>query len=119
MTDEERLAVELAHSSVKSSFGKKLLRKRGMHVERSFAHILDSGGCRRTHLKGQLKNRKRYLIATACYNLSLLMRTLFGIGTPKQCVALIYFDFFQQFLLLPILKTSIFHQQIKNLRFQP
>lgn len=118
MTDEERLAIELVHSSVKSSFGKKLLRKRGMYVERSFAHILDSGGCRRTHLKGQEKNRKRYLIATACYNLSLLMRTLFGIGTPKQCVALLNFDLIWHIFTIFNLKNIFFTLKIKNLRFQ-
>lgn len=91
LSDEEGLAVELARSSVKSKEGKALLRRRGMHVERSFAHILDSGGQRRTTLRGIENVRKRYLIATATYNLSLLMRTLFGIGTPKQAFANSYF----------------------------
>jgi len=94
LSDEESLAVELAHSSVKSKEGKALLKRRGMLVERSFAHILDSGGERRTTLRGISNIRKRYLIATACFNLSLLMRTIFGIGTPKQAYALSYFDFF-------------------------
>jgi hypothetical protein len=52
LSDEEALAVELARSSVKSKEGKALLRRRGMYVERSFAHILDSGGQRRTTLRG-------------------------------------------------------------------
>lgn len=94
LTDEEALAVELSHSSVKSKEGKALLRRRGMYVERSFAHILDSGGERRTTLRGLDNNRKRYFIATACYNLSLLMRTIFGVGTPKQAYALSIFAFF-------------------------
>ena len=94
LTDEEALAVELSHSSVKSKEGKTLLRRRGMYVERSFAHILDSGGERRTTLRGLKNNRKRYFIATACYNLSLLMRTIFGIGTPKQAYALSFFALF-------------------------
>ncbi len=87
LSDEVASAVELAQSAVTSKNGKALLKKRGMHVERSFAHVLDCGGERRTTLKGIKKNRKRYLIATACYNLSLLMRTIFGVGTPKQCLA--------------------------------
>ena len=91
LTDEEALAVERAKSIVKSNKGKALLKRRGMFVERSFAHVLDSGANRRTHLKGIEKNRKRYLIATATYNLSLLMRTIFGIGTPKQWAASIIF----------------------------
>jgi len=87
LSDEEALAVERAKLIVKSKTGKSLLKRRGMYVERSFAHILDSGASRRTHLKGIEKNRKRYFIATATYNLSLIMRTIFGIGTPRQWVA--------------------------------
>jgi transposase len=87
LSDEQALAVELAHSSISCKEGKALLKRRGSHVERSFAHVLDCGGQRRTTLRGIENNRKRYLIATACYNLSLLMRTIFGVGTPKQLLA--------------------------------
>jgi transposase len=87
LSDEQALAVELAHSSISSTEGKALLKRRGSQVERSFAHVLDCGGERRTTLRGTENNRKRYLIATACYNLSLLMRTIFGIGTLKQFLA--------------------------------
>ena len=38
---------------------------------------------RRTHLRGHEKILKRLLIHVAASNLSLLMRTLFGIGKPK------------------------------------
>jgi len=87
LPDEQALAVELAHSSTASKEGKALLKKRGSHVERSFAHVLDCGGQRRTTLRGNENIRKKYLIATACYNLSLLMRTIFGVGTLKQFLA--------------------------------
>jgi transposase len=87
LTDEEALAVESAKLLVNSKAGRALLRRRGSHVERSFAHVLDCGGMRRTTLKGITNNRKRYIIAVACYNLSLLMRTIFGIGTLKQSIA--------------------------------
>lgn len=87
LTDEEVIAIERAREKVKSKEGKALLRRRGMYVERSFAHVLDAGGYRRSHLRGREKNCKRYLIAVATYNLSLLMRTIFGIGTPKQWAA--------------------------------
>jgi transposase len=93
LSDEEALAVELAHSSISGKEGKALLRRRGSHVERSFAHVLDCGGERRTTLRGVENNRKRYLIATACYNLSLLMRTIFGVGTPKQLLAAVNHSF--------------------------
>lgn len=93
LSDEQALAVELAHSSVASIEGKALLKRRGSHVERSFAHVLDCGGERRTTLRGIENNRKRYLIAVACYNLSLLMRTIFGVGTLKQFLANSNFTF--------------------------
>jgi transposase len=83
----EKRAV-LAQRSVKSKSGKQFLRRRGMHIERSFAHILDCGGMRRTTLRGWENLNKRYKLAAAFYNLSQLMRKLFGFGTPKQVAAL-------------------------------
>jgi len=80
-------AVSNALLSVKSTEGKELLRRRGMHIERGFAHILDSGGMRRATLRGQANLDKRYKIAAATYNLSQLMRHHFGIGTSKQAAA--------------------------------
>lgn len=85
-----RKALHRAACAVKSQSGKALLRKRGMHLERSFEHILDEGGLRRATLKGKENLTKRYKIAAACFNLSLLMRTLLGVGTPKQWMAAAY-----------------------------
>ena len=85
-TDQKK-AVHAARRSVKSKSGKDLLRRRGMHIERSFAHILDCGGMRRTTLRGWENLNKRFKLAAAFYNLSQLMRKLFGIGTPKQLAA--------------------------------
>jgi hypothetical protein len=84
--------------SVKSTEGKELLRRRGMHIERGFAHILDSGGMRRATLRGQVNLDKRYKIAAATYNLSQLMRNLFGIGTSKQAAASVLCGLFELFL---------------------
>jgi transposase len=82
-----RKALHRAACAVKSQSGKALLRKRGMHLERSFEHVLDEGGLRRATLKGTVNLAKRHKIAAACFNLSLLMRTLLGVGTPKQWMA--------------------------------
>jgi transposase len=84
----QKKAVQAARRSVKSKSGKALLRRRGMHIERSFAHILDCGGMRRATLRGWENLNKRYKLAAAFYNLSQLMRKLFGFGTPKQLAAL-------------------------------
>ena len=77
-------AVNAARRSAKSKYGKALLKRRGMHLERAFAHILDCGGMRRAALRGLVNLNKRFKLAAAFYNLSQLMRKLFGIGTPGQ-----------------------------------
>ena len=84
---EEQRTVRAAKRSVQSKSGKNFLRRRGMHIERSFAHILDAGGMRRTTLRGWENLNKRFKLAAAFYNLSQLMRKLFGFGTPKQLAA--------------------------------
>jgi transposase len=68
---------------VRGARSKRLQRKRSELVERSFAHMCDSGGARRSWLHGIEKVQKRYLIAAMARNLGLLMRKVFGIGTPK------------------------------------
>jgi transposase len=87
LSPEEAKAVRQARRSVRSKSGKKLLKKRGMHLERSFAHLLDAGGARRTTLRGLENLNKRFKLAAAIYNLSQLMRALWGVGTPKQWAA--------------------------------
>jgi len=83
----QRQTLTRAQRSVRSKYGRKLLRKRGQHIERSFAHVLDAGGMRRATLRGLENLNKRHQIAAACYNLSQLLRRIYGVGTPKQWVA--------------------------------
>ena len=99
----QKKSVQAARRSVKSKSGKALLRRRGMHIERSFAHILDCGGMRRATLRGWENLNKRYKLAAAFYNLSQLMRKLFGFGTPKQLAAFgrLLFLHLTWFLMLP------------------
>ena len=68
---------------VRGERGKSLMRKRGELIERSFAHCLETGAMRRTHLRGQDNILKRYLVHVAGFNLSLVMRPIFGVGKPK------------------------------------
>ena len=88
LDDAGRQAVKAARRSTQSNYGKQLLRRRGMHLERAFAHLLDCGGMRRATLRGRQNLDKRFKLAAAFYNLSQLMRKLFGLGTPKQCEAM-------------------------------
>lgn len=83
-TKHERRAIEANRRRMKGNKGKKLQRLRSEKVERTFVHVLETGGARRTHLRGTEKVQKRHLIATAALNLSILMRKLFGIGTARS-----------------------------------
>ena len=68
---------------IRGDRGKRLLRQRGGKLERGFAHMLETGGLRRVHVRGREEIRKRILIQAATFNLGLLMRSLYGIGTPR------------------------------------
>jgi hypothetical protein len=74
--------------------GQRLLRKRGELIERTFAHCYDTGGMRRTHLRKHHNILKRLLIHVAGANLGLLLRNLYGLGTPRGMQGLsVTFDF--------------------------
>jgi transposase len=68
---------------VKRKKGKGLQRKRGELLERTFAHICETGAARRTRLRGRENVNKRYLLQASAANLGLVMRSLFGRGTPR------------------------------------
>ena len=78
-----REAVYGNRKRIHSSTGKALLRARGERVERSFAHCLDRGGMRRVHLRGLANVEKRSIIHLAGFNLGILLRALFGFGSPR------------------------------------
>jgi transposase len=80
---ELKRAVYENRRRMKRAKGKRLGRLRSERVERSFAHVCDSGGMRRSWLKGVIDVSKRYLIAAAAHNLGRILRKLFGIGKPK------------------------------------
>jgi len=50
------------------------MRRRGELIERSFTHLYDTGGLRRTHLRGHTNTLKRLLIHAGGFNLGLLLR---------------------------------------------
>jgi transposase len=69
---------------VRGTRGKRLQRLRSERVERSFAHVCETGAGRRSWLRGVAKIAKRYLMQVAAHNLGLVMRRVFGIGTPRS-----------------------------------
>ena len=81
--EDAKQAVYMNRRRIKGARGRRLQRRRGEIVERTFAHCLETGGLRRVHLRGRENIEKRYQLHVAGYNLGLLMRTLFGKGTPR------------------------------------
>ena len=62
---EARTAVYRNRRRIRGPRGLRLLRLRGERRERPFAHLYETGGMRRVHLRGHTNIRKRLLIHTA------------------------------------------------------
>jgi len=56
---------------------------RGEMLERWNHHLYDRGGMRRVHLRGRENILKRLVVHAGAANLGLLMRKMFGCGTPR------------------------------------
>jgi Transposase DDE domain len=82
-TPEAQAPVYGNRRRVRGARGQRLLRRRGQYVERTFAHLYNTGGLRRTHLRGHQNILKRLLVHAGAFNLGLLMRQAFGRGTPR------------------------------------
>jgi len=81
---EEQQAVYANRRRVRGNYGKRLLKRRGELVERSFAHCYETGGMRRCHLRGRENILKRQLLHVGAFNLSLILRKMLGAGTPRE-----------------------------------
>src|SRR5262245_5587305 len=79
----ERDAVYANRRRIRGGRGKRLLRRRGELLERPCAHLYETGGFRRAHVRGHEDVLKRLLLHASAFNLGLWMRTQFGIGTPR------------------------------------
>lgn len=79
----EQQAVYANRRRIRGERGKRLLRQRGEKLERWNAHLYDRGGMRRVHLRGRTNILKRLVVHAGAANLGLLMRKLFGVGTPR------------------------------------
>src|SRR5947208_3954259 len=82
-TPEAQAPVYGNRRRIRGARGRRLMRRRGETVERSFAHVYDTGGMRRTHLRGHPNILKRLLIHVSGFNLGLIMRQMIGVGTPR------------------------------------
>jgi transposase len=80
---EARDAVYANRRRIRGERGKRLLRRRGEFLERSFAHCYETGAMRRLHLRGRENIAKRVLIHAGGFNLGLLMRVFYRMGKPR------------------------------------
>lgn len=76
-------AVHNNRKRIRCKRGKRLQRARGEKVERTNAHMYETGAMRRTHLRGHENIQKRLIVHAAGYNLGLLMREICGVGKPR------------------------------------
>jgi transposase len=80
---QRQRAVKANRRRIKGARSKRLQKRRSEVVERSFAHVCETGGARRTWLRGLENVAKRYALQVAAHNLALLMRKVFGMGKPR------------------------------------
>jgi len=79
----EKRAVYANRRRARDERGSRLQRQRGEKLERVNAHLYETDGMRRVHLRGHNNILKRLLIHVGALNLGLLMRTIWGVGTPR------------------------------------
>lgn len=84
----EAQASVYANRRLKAGSAKALMRKRGEQIERSFAHLYNTGGMRRVNLSKNDNIAKRLLIHAAAFNLSLILRQVWSVGTARQAADL-------------------------------
>jgi len=65
-------------------YANDLLNQRGKLAERTFARCYETVGMPRRNLRGRENILKRQLTDVGAFNLSLVIRKLFGAGIPPQ-----------------------------------
>jgi transposase len=85
--EAERKAVYGNRRRIRGERGGRLRKLRAEHCERNFAHLCDTGGQRRTFLRGLVNVAKKALIGAMGFNVSLLLRKAFGLRKPRQLEA--------------------------------
>ncbi len=93
---------------VRGERNKRLQKLRSELTERSFAHLYETGGMRRVHLRGRDNILKRLLVHGAAFNLSLIRRKTLGVGKPRRLQGLC--------LELPTRFARVFYGSGRNCR---
>ena len=81
---EPEAAFRANRRRVRGLRGRRLSRRRSEVVERTFAHVCETGGGRRSWLRGLMNVSKLPLLRSAAYNLGLRLRKVWGTGKPRS-----------------------------------
>jgi transposase len=81
---EQEKAFRANGRRVRGKKGRRLNRWRSERCERTFAHVCETGGGRRTWLRGQPNVSKMHTLKCAAYNLGLLLRKVWGMRKPRN-----------------------------------
>jgi len=101
---------------VRAEKGKRLNRWRSERCERTFAHVCETGGGRRSWLRGQTNVSKAHTLKCAAYNLGLLLRKVWGLSKPRNAVQAVVALFFALFVVLVSVATATTRMLIRGLR---
>jgi hypothetical protein len=80
---EYEVAFRANRRRVRGAKGRQLNRWRSERCERSFAHVCETGGGRRSWLRGLVNVSKAYVLKCAAFNLGLLLRKVWGLSKPR------------------------------------
>ena len=86
---EYEAAFRANRQRVRSEKGRRLNRWRSERCARTFAQVCETGGGRRTWLRGLGNVTQAHVLKCAAYNLGLLLRKVFGLGKPRRSGALV------------------------------
>jgi transposase len=85
--EEHPAAFHANRRRVRGQKGRQLNRWRSERCERTFAHVCETGGGRRTWVRGQVNVSKMHTLKCAAYNLGLLLRKVWGFRKPRNAEA--------------------------------
>ena len=112
---------------VRGEKGKRLNRRRSEQCERPFAHVRETGGGRRSWLRGMVNVTKAHVLKCPAFNRGLLLRKAFGLAKPRSGAALFELAFrlwcalwaLVTDLLRPIANSRLSTTTVPRPSFQP
>jgi transposase len=104
--EEYERAFRANRRRVRSNKGRQLNRWRSERCERTFAHVCETGGGRRSWLRGQTNVSKSHTFKCAAFNLGLMMRKVWGLNKPRNAAAgaaALFFELLGQWLMAAVM----------------